>query len=241
MNLGKKILELRKEKGITQNELAEKLYVSYQAISQWENGNTNPDISLIPDIAKVFGVTIDELFSVESKIENYSDIRTVNFSPNKLYIVVVDGGKVQRIMDYKQTIATDEDITIKLEGDCKQVESHFSVTVNGEVSGCVAAGDSVTCKGITGSVTAGDSVNCQSVGGSITAGDSISCYDVGGSVSAGGDVKCGNVGGSVSSGGDVIANDITGDIYSGSVKCQRIKARSVSAGTIEVVESIDFN
>ena len=62
MNLGKTIQTLRKLKNLTQNELAEKLFVSYQAVSQWENCNTNPDISILPNIADVFGITIDELF-----------------------------------------------------------------------------------------------------------------------------------------------------------------------------------
>lgn len=44
MNFKEQIQKLRKERGMTQNELAEKLFISYQAVSQWENGNTKPDI-----------------------------------------------------------------------------------------------------------------------------------------------------------------------------------------------------
>ena len=61
--LGKKFAELRKLNGFTQDEVAEKLGVSPQAVSKWENDLSCPDIMLLPDIAKLFDVTIDELFS----------------------------------------------------------------------------------------------------------------------------------------------------------------------------------
>ena len=61
--LGKKFAELRKLNGFTQDEMAEKLGVSPQAVSKWENDLSCPDIMLLPDIAKLFDVTIDELFS----------------------------------------------------------------------------------------------------------------------------------------------------------------------------------
>lgn len=62
LSLGKKISELRKEKRITQEELADKLGVSPQAVSKWENDLSCPDIMSLPDIADIFGITIDELF-----------------------------------------------------------------------------------------------------------------------------------------------------------------------------------
>ena len=64
-NISEKIKALRKEKGISQEKLAQYMGVSFQAISKWENGNTSPDISLLPDLARFFGVTVDELLSVE--------------------------------------------------------------------------------------------------------------------------------------------------------------------------------
>lgn len=67
--LGKKISELRKEKGITQEELAERLGVSPQAVSKGENDLSCPDIMLLPELAKLFDVAIDELFSVTPKKE----------------------------------------------------------------------------------------------------------------------------------------------------------------------------
>ena len=67
MNLGDKIKELRKSKGITQEQLADMLVVSSQAVSKWETGVANPDLALIPDLAKLFEVSTDELLGVDSK------------------------------------------------------------------------------------------------------------------------------------------------------------------------------
>lgn len=67
--IGRKISDLRKEKGLTQEELAERLGVSAQAVSKWENDNSCPDIMLLPKIAQLFGVTIDSLLMDEPKKE----------------------------------------------------------------------------------------------------------------------------------------------------------------------------
>lgn len=62
MNIGTNIYTLRKEKRLTQGQLAEKLGVSEQAISKWENNQCAPDVSLFPILADCFGVSIDRLF-----------------------------------------------------------------------------------------------------------------------------------------------------------------------------------
>ncbi len=58
---GAKIMQLRKEKDMTQMELADLMQVSYQAVSNWERGNSMPDISKLADLARCLGVSIDEL------------------------------------------------------------------------------------------------------------------------------------------------------------------------------------
>lgn len=65
INFCKKLKMLRKEKNISQEKLAQYLQVSFQAVSKWENGQTYPDLSLLPDIARFFGITIDELLQAE--------------------------------------------------------------------------------------------------------------------------------------------------------------------------------
>jgi transcriptional regulator with XRE-family HTH domain len=60
-NIGKFIADLRKEKNMTQQELADKLNVTDRAISNWERGRRLPDISLLKELSNLFGVTIDEI------------------------------------------------------------------------------------------------------------------------------------------------------------------------------------
>ena len=71
MEIGKRIRQMRTNKGVTQEELANALNVSNQAVSRWETGITMPDINLLPSIALFFGVTIDEIFNPtpEEKLE----------------------------------------------------------------------------------------------------------------------------------------------------------------------------
>ncbi|WP_442602835.1 helix-turn-helix domain-containing protein [Paenibacillus sp. KN14-4R] len=59
--IGKNIARLRKKQNITQMGLADQLGISYQAISNWERGETMPDISKLPVLAEIFGVSIDEI------------------------------------------------------------------------------------------------------------------------------------------------------------------------------------
>ena len=67
MTIGKRIALLRKEQGLTQEELANHMGVSPQAVSKWENAQTCPDISALPKLARLLGVTVDAL--LEGKTE----------------------------------------------------------------------------------------------------------------------------------------------------------------------------
>lgn len=67
MNIAQNVARLRKERGMTQEALAEVIGVSAQTISKWENSATWPDVALLPVIADVFGVTIDALYGREEK------------------------------------------------------------------------------------------------------------------------------------------------------------------------------
>ena len=63
--IGKFISALRKANGMTQKELGEKLFVSDKTVSRWECDECTPELSLIPSIAEIFGVTTDELLRGE--------------------------------------------------------------------------------------------------------------------------------------------------------------------------------
>jgi len=65
--IGKRIAALRREKGLKQEELAQAMGVSAQAVSKWENDQSCPDISLLPKLAKYLGVSVDTLLSGEEE------------------------------------------------------------------------------------------------------------------------------------------------------------------------------
>lgn len=75
LNIGKKICRLRKLNNLTQEQLAEYLCVSNAAVSKWESGNSYPDITLLPAIAKLFKVSIDTLFMFEINNDDLDEIR----------------------------------------------------------------------------------------------------------------------------------------------------------------------
>lgn len=82
MEFNEKLQELRKKRGLTQEELAESLYVSRTAISKWESGRGYPNIESLKDISEFFSVSIDDLLSGEKLIsiaenENKSNIRDI--------------------------------------------------------------------------------------------------------------------------------------------------------------------
>ena len=99
--IGKRIAGLRKEKGLKQETLAEMLGVSGQAVSKWENDQTCPDISLLPQLARILGVTVDELLSGKQEIVPAVQIlpeeKRRNIQDMMLRIVVdsADGNKVR--------------------------------------------------------------------------------------------------------------------------------------------------
>lgn len=82
MEFGEKLQELRKSRGLTQEELAEALYVSRTAVSKWESGRGYPSIDSLKEISGYFSVTIDELLSGEKLIsiacrENQANMRSI--------------------------------------------------------------------------------------------------------------------------------------------------------------------
>lgn len=72
--IGRKIASLRKDKNMTQVELADQLGISYQAVSNWERGDSMPDIAKLLDLSKIFEITIDELLGNEQASKVIHDI-----------------------------------------------------------------------------------------------------------------------------------------------------------------------
>ena len=72
-SIGQKIRTLRKNKHLTQEQLAEALSVSSQSVSKWENQISTPDVALLPIIARYFGITMDELFNYRLDALSYKE------------------------------------------------------------------------------------------------------------------------------------------------------------------------
>jgi transcriptional regulator with XRE-family HTH domain len=96
--LGQKIARLRREKNYTQEDLAKKFNVSTQAVSKWENDLSAPDISILKDLAKTLGVTIDYLLSNETEevvnILPKENRKPINKMVLKIKISSTNGDKV---------------------------------------------------------------------------------------------------------------------------------------------------
>ena len=89
MTIGKNIAELRKNKGMTQEQLAETLGVSSQSISKWENEVTMPDIMLLPVIAGCFDMTVDELYG-SKKLKEKEQSVDYDEIPEMLYDTIIE-------------------------------------------------------------------------------------------------------------------------------------------------------
>lgn len=102
--IGKKLCDLRKQSGFTQDYVAEKLGVSAQAVSKWENDIACPDIMTLPNIAEIYGITIDELFKNEEVQSNVKFEKTEKINENELvfrvYVDTTNGDIVKVNLPY---------------------------------------------------------------------------------------------------------------------------------------------
>lgn len=237
--MGARILRRRKEKGLTQEALANKLGVSNQAVSKWEGDVCCPDLQLLPLLADTLELSLDELFGRESKekptqkAEADSQILPIAAElpwedDDAIHAVLFQG---HRLLQPKQGSLFRHDkydeirktVELHFSGTTQDIYSDFSVVcTDSTISGSVRAGDGVTCTDVGGDVTAGDDVTCGNVGGNVQAGDSVHCTgDVQGNVRASDSVTCGNVGGDVSANDSVTCGDISGSVSAERVRCTK--------------------
>ena len=122
--LGDKIKELRKKHNITQKELADKLNVTYQAVSKWERGINYPDISIIKEISNLYNIDINELMDIEVKKRPAKNIYLVLLS---ILIVILTVIMVN--------VITPENLELKsLSTTCQNFKLSGSIAYNKEKS-----------------------------------------------------------------------------------------------------------
>lgn len=123
MELSEKLQELRKEKGLTQEELAEALFVSRTAISKWESGRGVPNIESLKAISKFFSVSIDELLSGE-------EILKIADEDNKQK----ENSVIQDVVTYAQEVSDPVSGFVKMKvsyGSCQIVKTSEDGKVDG--------------------------------------------------------------------------------------------------------------
>lgn len=121
--IGKKLYELRKQSGYTQDFVAEKLGVSAQAVSKWENDIACPDIMTLPNIANLYGISIDELFKNDDIQSNVKYEKTEKVNEKELvfrvYVDTVHGDDIKVNLPYilvKELIKVGKDISFMFTG-----------------------------------------------------------------------------------------------------------------------------
>ena len=192
------ISRMRKEADITQEQLADQLGISPQAISKWESKRSCPDIGLLPQIARIFGTTIDRLFGIESRAGEPLDPQPIGIvknlpwpDNNDFHVVVYQGHRLRRFFIGEEQ----RNMMFHYNGPAQNVHCAVNLACEKNVEGHASAGRDVMILGDVkaGHVTAGKDVTVHGgVSGNVHAGkDCPIGRDVGGKVNAGTDVTVG--------------------------------------------------
>lgn len=238
LKLNDSISSYRKKRGLTQEELADKLGVTNQSVSKWESAQCCPDISLIPKIADIFEISIDELFGRETLVNNIS--AQFPLCDDDIFRVVVAKGKeIVSVDDLDKTI----DITFPRRCD-ETTQQYFKVEVFGNIyceasiNGDVIANGQIECNQINGDIEGyNNKISCKGdINGDINVEGDVACGDsITGNVSCGGNVACGDrIDGRVNCGGSIACGDsINGDVKCvGNIECKKIKGDVECQGDI---------
>lgn len=127
-NLGENIAYYRRLNAMTQEELAQKLSVSAKAVSKWEQKINSPDITLLPEIANIFNISIDELFGTKVNTEPvFNLVDNVPWDDDrKIRFAIYHGKKLMQQSTYELQNGTNEinihfdyGDTYKIHGICK--------------------------------------------------------------------------------------------------------------------------
>lgn len=186
-----KVRTLRKEMGLTQEQLADKMGMSVQAVSKWECADSYPDIGTLVRLADLFGVSIDALLREGESPKIYNEDPIVAELPkdDKLRIVQVYNGHVLSQDEYDPEIKIPLVFPdVNLTNGKSNVPCTMSVEVRGSIYGDVNAGNSVTCDDVNGSVTilgtnGNGTVTCGNIAGPANVNfGSLTCDDINGSL-----------------------------------------------------------
>ncbi len=248
-SIGTMILRLRKEHGMTQEQLANALGISFQAVSKWENGISSPDLSTLPLLADLFSVSVDQLLGRQPlEDSDFSNELPAVMAPDPVpdedYPVSIPVSPHQAKAIREELPWPDDDcfyavlyhgheLVGYLEADPAMIpaKKHFVFSYQGKAQN-IYSDFSVEVKGdVSGSISAGENVSCGDVDGSVDAGQGVKCGDVGRDVNAGTSVNCSDVGGDVRAGGSMRCSDVGGSVCAGgNVSCEDVGGSINAAG-----------
>ena len=229
MTLGNTIAQYRKSMNITQEALAQQLGVTNQAVSKWESDQCCPDVMLLPKLADIFEITLDELFGRTVPVKEEVNITQQDWPDDNVLRVVMYVGK--RLVGHGPA---KEGYEYHYHGAVNGVVSYASISC-GDVAGNVEVSGNLTCGNVAGDVDAGCNVTCGNVEGSVDAGCTVECGEVGGDVDAGTDVTCGNVEGNVDAGCNVTCGNVEGSVDAGcTVECGTVGGDIDACGTVTI-------
>lgn len=245
LKLNETICFYRKKQGFTQEELAGKLGVTNQSVSKWESAQCCPDIILIPKLADIFEISIDELFGKEPKqTVNHHDLCT-GFSwtdDETLRVILTRGHKILQTTD-----DLIESIHVTFPDNCSETtKQYFKVEVFGNIccdasiNGDVIGHGKIECNEINGDIReCKENIACQgAINGDVSVNGNLACGGlINGDVHCGDNISCGgNIEGDVDCGNNVVCGgDIIGDVIAGgNVKCKKIEGNVECHGSLSV-------
>lgn len=200
----------RKRQGLTQEELAKKLGVTNQSVSKWESAQCCPDIRLLPLLADIFEISIDELFGRKNEKEIHYDL-CAEFPWNDDNTI-----RVFRTLGKKILQTTDENgmINITFPKDCYKTEGQFfkvevmgNMNGNANIIGDVVCHKNIECNGIHGDIKEcrGNISAGKDILGAVNCENNVACgKSIFGDVDCGGKVECREIKGNVECQGDII-------------------------------------
>ena len=110
MNLGNKLLELRKQKGLSQEDVAFELNVTRQTISKWETNQTTPDFDKIAPLCKLYEISTDELLTGKKLEKTLDEDKKIT---NKEYKKIIDQKLASHFIEIKESIEFDENENVE--------------------------------------------------------------------------------------------------------------------------------
>ena len=164
--LAANIQKYRKKSGLTQEELAEKLGVTFQAVSKWENAKSAPDILFLPTMADLFGCYIDELFSRYIKTEIHYDLCTeFPWSDDEVIrILQTRGKKIIKVQENNSYLE------VSFPKNCDETtRQYFKVEILGNI---------VCNSSINGDVVCHGRIDCYEINGDIHADGDVCAYKI---------------------------------------------------------------